>query len=399
MGKAHLPLDAAVQVANKANMTSATLTIDLGAVVRNWRALDAMSEGETGAVVKANGYGLGAGEVGRALLNVGVRSFFVATAAEGTDLRAAIGHGPRIFVFSGHMDGDTHLIREGSLTPLLNSVDQMLRHVEALPGAPFGIQLDTGMIRDAKLAPMINSIDQMLRHVEALPGHPFGIQLDSGMNRLGMEPAEWSAVRDIAIAQRPTLIMSHLACADTPDHSMNSQQLAAFRAMTDGLDVPRSLAATGGTLLGTDYHFDMTRPGVGLYGGLPFVDAEPVVTLDLPVIQVRDVEAGETVGYANSWTAEAAARIATVSGGYADGLIRAMGSHAVLYAGDTACPVVDRVSMDLITADVSALRHDPAHLQLMGRHQSVDSVADAAGTIGYEILTQLGGRYARTLLT
>ena len=363
MGKAHLPLDAAVQVANKANMTSATLTIDLGAVVRNWRALDAMSEGETGAVVKANGYGLGAGEVGRALLNVGVRSFFVATAAEGTDLRAAIGHGPRIFVFSGHMDGDTHLIREGSLTPLLNSVDQMLRHVEALPGAPFGIQLDTGM------------------------------------NRVGREPAEWAAVRDIAIAQRPALIMSHLACADTPDHSMNSQQLAAFRAMTDGLDVPRSLAATGGTLLGTDYHFDMTRPGVGLYGGLPFVDAEPVVTLDLPVIQVRDVEAGETVGYANSWTAEAAARIATVSGGYADGLIRAMGSHAVLYAGDTACPVVDRVSMDLITADVSALRHDPAHLQLIGRHLSVDSVADAAGTIGYEILTQLGGRYARTLLT
>ncbi|MEP1198603.1 alanine racemase [Tateyamaria sp.] len=343
-------------------MTSATLTIDLGAVVRNWRALDAMSEGETGAVVKANGYGLGAGQVGQALLSAGVRSFFVATAAEGTDLRTAIGHGPRIFVFSGHMDGDTHQILEGSLTPLLNSVDQMLRHVEALPGAPFGIQLDTGM------------------------------------NRLGMEPAEWSAVRDIAVAQRPTLIMSHLACADTPDHSMNGQQLAAFCAMTDGLDVPRSLAATGGTLLGTDYHFDMTRPGVGLYGGLPFVDAEPVVTLDLPVIQVRDVTAGETVGYANGWTAETDARIATVSGGYADGLIRAMGPRAVLFAGDVACPVVGRVSMDLITADVSALRNDPTHLQLMGRHQSVDTVADAAGTIGYEILTQLGARYARTIL-
>ncbi|MEO0765473.1 MAG: alanine racemase [Pseudomonadota bacterium] len=343
-------------------MTSATLTIDLGAVVRNWRALDAMSDGETGAVVKANGYGLGAGEVGQALLTAGVRSFFVATAAEGTDLRMAIGHGPRICVFSGHMDGDTHQIREGSLTPLLNSVDQMLRHVEALPGAPFGIQLDTGM------------------------------------NRLGMEPAEWSAVRDIAIAQRPALIMSHLACADTPDHAMNAQQLAAFRAMTDGLDVPRSLAATGGTLLGADYHFDMTRPGVGLYGGLPFVDAEPVVTLDLPVIQVRDVTAGETVGYGNSWTAKEDARIATVSGGYADGLIRAMGPRAVLYAGDVACPVVGRVSMDLITADVTALRHDPTRLQLMGRHQSVDSVADAAGTIGYEILTQLGARYARTIL-
>ncbi|WP_299725258.1 alanine racemase [uncultured Tateyamaria sp.] len=343
-------------------MTSATLTIDLGAVVRNWRALDAMSEGETGAVVKADAYGLGAAPVGQALRDAGVRNFFVATAGEGMILRDAIGHGLRIYVFSGHMEGDTDDIRAASLTPLLNSVDQMLRHVEALPGAPFGIQLDTGM------------------------------------NRLGMEPAEWSAVRDIAIAQRPALIMSHLACADEPDHAMNTQQLEAFRAMTDGIDIPRSLAATGGTLLGTKYHFDMTRPGVGLYGGLPFVDAEPVVTLDLPVIQVREVPQGETVGYANGWTAQKDSRIATVSGGYADGLIRAMGGKAALYAGDTRCPVVGRVSMDLITADVSALAQDPTSLQLMGRHQSVDTVADAAGTIGYEILTQLGQRYGRTLL-
>ena len=340
-------------------MTSATLTIDLGALVRNWQTLDAMSEGETGAVVKANGYGLGAPVVGRALLRAGVRSFFVATAGEGATLRAAIGTGPAIYIFSGHMGGDTTAVREAGLTPLLNSVDQMLRHVETLPGAAFGIQLD------------------------------------SGMNRLGMEPAEWAGVRDIAIAQGPALLMSHLACSDTPDHAMNAQQLSEFRAMTDGLDVPRSLAATGGTLLGPDYHFDMTRPGIGLYGGLPFIDAEPVVTLDLPVIQVRDVAQGETVGYANSWTAPRDARIATVSGGYADGLIRAMGARAMLYAGDVPCPVVGRVSMDLITADVTDLGGDPTKLQLMGRHQSVDTVADAAGTIGYEILTQLGLRYER----
>jgi alanine racemase len=159
--------------------------------------------------------------------------------------------------------------------------------------------------------------------------------------------------------------------------------------------VPRSLAATGGALMGPEFHFDMTRPGVGLYGGFPFVDAEPVVTLDLPVIQVRDVQQGETVGYANGWTAPRDARIATVSGGYADGLIRAMGSHATLYAGEVPCPVVGRVSMDLITADVTDLGGDPSHLQLLGRHQSVDTVADAAGTIGYEILTQLGLRYER----
>lgn len=343
-------------------MTSATLSIDLGALVRNWQSLDALSACETGAVVKANGYGLGAPVVGRALVRAGVRSFFVATAEEGNTLRGAVGQGPAIYVFSGHMAGDTNAIREAALTPLLNSVDQMLRHVEALPGAPFGIQLD------------------------------------SGMNRLGMEPAEWSAVRDIAIAQGPTMIMSHLACADESDHPMNARQLAEFRAMTDGLDIPRSLAATGGTILGPDYHFDITRPGIGLYGGLPFVEANPVVTLDLPVIQVRDVLQGESVGYGNTWIAPRDSRVATVSGGYADGLIRAMGPKATLYAGDTPCPVVGRVSMDLITADVTTLDHDPTELQLMGRHQSVDTVADAAGTIGYEILTSLGMRYQRSLV-
>ncbi len=354
------PFPRATLPVKTALMTSATLTIDLGALVRNWQALDALSEGETGAVVKANGYGIGSPVAGRALARAGVRSFFVATANEGAILRAALGQGPTIYVFSGHMVGDTRLVEEAALTPLLNSVDQMLRHVEALPGAPFGIQLDTGM------------------------------------NRLGMEPPEWSAVRDIAIAQGPQLIMSHLACADEPDHPMNAHQLSEFHAMTDGLDVPRSLAATGGTLMGGAYHFDMTRPGVGLYGGLPFEGAAPVVNLDLPVIQVRDVAKGETVGYGNVWQAPRDARIATLSGGYADGLIRAMGAQATLFADATPCPVVGRVSMDLITADVTDLGHDPDTLQLLGARQTVDMVADAAGTIGYEILTSLGQRYHRT---
>ncbi len=340
-------------------MATANLTIDIAALVRNWRDLDARTEVETGAVVKANGYGLGAPVVGRALARAGARTFFVAVAEEGAILRAALGQGPTIYVFSGHMVGDTGAIREAHLTPLLNSVDQMLRHVEALPGAPFGLQLDTGM------------------------------------NRLGLEPAEWAAVRDIAIAQRPSLIMSHLACADEPGHPMNAHQLDQFHQMTDGVDVPRSLAATGGLLLGEDYHFDMTRPGIGLYGGLPYVDAHPVVQLDIPVIQVRDVAPGETVGYGNTWRAQAPARIATISAGYADGLIRAMGGHAHLHAGDVAVPLVGRVSMDLMAVDVTALDHDPEALQLMGLHQSVDTIAEAAGTIGYEVLTNLGTRYKR----
>lgn len=340
-------------------MSTARLTIDLGALAMNWRALDSMTRVETGAVVKANGYGLDSGQAGRALAMAGARRFFVAAAEEGVILRRALGPGPEISVFSGHCAGDTEMIRDHDLVPMLNSIDQMLRHVEALPGAPFGIQLDTGM------------------------------------NRLGMEPAEWAALRDIALAQNPVLIMSHLACADEPDHPMNAQQLRVFKEMTGDLNVPRSLAATGGTLLGADYHFDLCRPGVGLYGGSPFEDAQAVVHLDLPVIQVRDVAPGETVGYSNTWTAQRPSRIATVAAGYADGLIRAMGARAVTFAGDDVCPVVGRVSMDLITIDVTDLDGDPEYLTLLNDRQTVDDLAEAAGTIGYEILTSIGARYKR----
>jgi alanine racemase len=254
---------------------------------------------------------------------------------------------------------------------------------------------DADMLRDADLVPMINSVEQLTRHIETLPGHAFGLQLDSGMNRLGFEDAEWREVREIAMAQAPVLVMSHLACADDAGHPMNVAQLDAFIGMTDGINAPRSLAATGGGLMGPSYHFDLTRPGIGLYGGLPFVDAIPVVTLDVPVIQTRHVAVGETVGYSGTWTATRPSRIATVASGYADGLIRAMGGKAMMHAGEVAVPFVGRVSMDLIGIDVTALEHDPESLQLIGAHQSVDTVAGFADTIGYEILTSLGARYQR----
>lgn len=320
---------------------------------------DAAPSAEAGAVVKANAYGLGLDRVAPALAGAGARKFFVAVAEEGAQLREILGPGPEIHVFSGHMAGDAALIR------------------------------------GATLIPMINGIDQMLRHVEGLPGHPFGIQLDSGMNRLGMEPAEWQALRDIALAQGPRLVMSHLACADEPDHEMNARQLSAFRAMTDGIEVPRSLSATGGILLGPDYHFDVTRPGVGMYGGLPLVGAQPVAHLSIPVIQTREVLPGETVGYGNTWTAQAPTRVATIAGGYADGILRAIGAEGWLWTGETRCKILGRVSMDLIGVDVSALDGDPEWLELLGPHQGVDQLADWAGTIGYEVLTSLGARYAR----
>ena len=179
---------------------------------------------------------------------------------------------------------------------------------------------------------------------------------------------------------------------------MNLQQLHAFAQMTDGIQAPRSLSATAGLLLGRDYHFDLTRPGIGLYGGLPYAQARTVVTIDLPVIQVRELAAGEAVGYANSYVAPHPIRVATVSGGYADGLIRAIGENGrgQLHAGQVPCPTVGRVSMDLITVDVSHLAEIPDHLTILGLNQSVDGLADAAGSIGHEILTSLGARYHRS---
>jgi alanine racemase len=342
-------------------MAGGVLSIDLDAVAANWRALDRLSGPgtQTAAVVKADAYGLGLAPVARALASAGARRFFVAQAAEGAALRTVLGPGPQIAVLCGHMEGDTADIAAADLTP------------------------------------MLNSLDQLTRHLEALPGHPFGIQLDTGMNRLGMEPAAWEAAAPVILPAGPELLMSHLACADEPGHAMNAAQLAAFRALTDGTGLPRSLAATGGLLLGPDYHFELTRPGIGLYGGLPYEAAARVVSLSLPVVQCRDLAAGETVGYGASWTAEAPARIATVAGGYADGLLRALSNRAVLWAGDVPCPVVGRVSMDLITVDVTHLPADPEALDVLGPQQHVDDLAEAADTIGYEILTGLGARYAR----
>jgi alanine racemase len=254
---------------------------------------------------------------------------------------------------------------------------------------------DTEMISDLDLTPMLNSLEQITRHLEALPGQPFGVQLDTGMNRLGIEMLEWQAVAPILLEAGPVMLMSHLACADEPDHPMNIAQLEAFHEMTDGTGLPRSFAATGGILLGPKYHFDLTRPGIGLYGGRPYDSAQRVVTLSLPVVQTREVAAGETVGYSCAWEAEAPSVIATLQGGYADGLLRSLSDNSVLWDGPNPCPLIGRVSMDLITADITTLREMPKYLDIIGPHQSIDDLADAAGTIGYEILTGLGARYRR----
>ncbi|PZO64266.1 MAG: alanine racemase [Paracoccus denitrificans] len=340
-----------------------TLRIDTGAIVANWKALAALAPtARTAAVVKADAYGLGALQVAPALYAAGARDFFVALASEGRQLRPTLPSDARIFVLSGAMAG----------------------------------QDVTGLI------PVLNSVEQFFRLRATAPQQPFAVQFDTGMNRLGLEPAEWAAIRAEVLAAPtsagvgPALVMSHLACADEPGHAANAAQLRQFREMVEGVDAPKSLSATGGILLGKDYHFDLTRPGVGLYGGQLFADADPVVSLSLDVVQTRTVAVGEAVGYGYAWVAERPSRIATVSAGYADGLPRALaGKGVTLWAADTPCPVVGRVSMDLITVDVTDLVTVPDRLFILNERQGVDDLANAAGTIGYEILTSLGGRYPR----
>ncbi|NOR61183.1 MAG: alanine racemase [Rhodobacteraceae bacterium] len=342
----------------------ATLTIDLGAICDNWRALDALSGPgtETAAVIKADAYGLGAATIGPALAAAGVKRFFVAQAEEAVALRANLGAEPEIYNFSGFMAGDDEAISKHGMIPVLNSAAQVKAFAKA--------------------------------HT----GHACGIQLDTGMNRLGMEALEATSVAHDIAALTPDLIMSHLACADEPLHPMNAAQHATFNAMSFALPAHRkSLSATGGILLGAPFHYGLTRPGIGLYGGEPFKDARPVVQLDLPVVQVRDVLPGEAVGYGASWLATRPSKIATVSSGYADGILRAAKGFS-LFAGSTPCPVVGRVSMDLLTVDVTDLNKVPPSLSLLNDTQTVDVLAEKAGTIGYEILTSLGRRYQRRYL-
>lgn len=335
-----------------------SLCIDLSAITANWRALAALAPGaRTGAVVKADAYGLGVGAVVPALVDAGVRDFFTFTAAEGQAIRPLVGTGARIFVMEGHV-----------------------------PGAP----LD-GLI------PCLVSAEQFFRDRTTRPRGPFAVQLDTGMNRLGIRPADWAALRGEVLAAGPALLMSHLYSADEPDPAPSERQRALFASMTEGAGVPRSLAATGGILRGPAYHFDLIRPGIGLYGALPYAEARPVVRLSLPVLQVHHLRPGDSVGYGASWAAARPSRIATMGGGYADGIMRRLsGAGLRLWAGGRACPVVGRISMDSMAVDVTDLADVPPALELIGPHQSVDALAAQAGTIGYEVLTSLGHRWPRS---
>jgi alanine racemase len=355
------------------------LTVDLAALAANWEALALRAEGAaTAAVVKGDGYGIGLEPAARTLAEAGCQTFFVALPEEGFRLRGAV-HDAIIYVLDGLMPGTADELAEAKLRPVLGS------WAELEDWADFRNSGGEGSA---------------------------AIHVDTGMNRLGLTPAEarrLSQSPELLEAVAPDLLMSHLAAADTPDHPLNRKQLAAFRAVRTLLpDIPASLANSAGIMLGPDYHFDLVRPGIALYGGAPAEGASPmrpVVTVEARILQVREVKPGETVGYGATETVRQPSRVAILAAGYADGYHRLAGSSdrrtgARAYLRGRHAPLIGRVSMDLIAVDVTAVpgaeRGD--FVELIGPNVPVDEVASHAGTIGYELLTGLGRRYFRTYI-
>jgi len=363
------------------------LSVDLGAVLANYNLLARRAlPAACGAVVKADAYGLGAGVIAPLLKRAGCSDFFVATVDEGIALRQALLPGVRIHLLGGLPGGSEREVDAAGLTPVLNTLGELerWRAYQTGPGR-----------------------DHALRRQASL-------HIDTGLNRLGLSRAECLDL--VADPRRLAgcnigLVLSHLACADDPEHPMNRRQLDLFREMAAALKLPAiqggaprlSLASSSGIFLGADYQFDLVRPGVSLYGVNPVIGGEnplrPALRLQAKILQLRDVDLDMTVGYGASHQVRGPTRIATLGVGYADGIFRSLGNRGwVIVAGQRA-PIVGRISMDLMTIDVGHLPPEAAVpgtlVDLIGPQQSIDQLAADAGTIGYEVLTNLGARFQR----
>ena len=357
-------------------LTRAEIVIDLRAVVDNWSRIGEIAAGTgVAAMVKADGYGLGAIAVTGVLKAAGCRDFFVAEIGEAIALRDA--HPDvEIFVLSGAQPGTLDDLVAHDLVPVLLDL----------------AQLDAWSDRSGREG----------RRLRA------NVHLDTAMNRTGFDRAETNALLrepDRLDAIEVVQVMSHLACADDPDDPTNVHQLAAFRELRRRLPHGiASLANTPGVALGPEYHFDHVRPGVGLYGADPTprrgLGLTPVVTVNAPVLQVRTADPGETVGYGATHRLDEHRCLATIGVGYGDGFLRSQSGRGYVAFGGHRAPILGRISMDLVTVDVTDLPDTVAigpgaPAELIGPTITIDDVADAAGTIAYEILTSLGNRYRR----
>jgi alanine racemase len=358
--------------------SQSVLTIDLGAIVRNYRDLQARiapSKATCAAVIKADAYGLGATAVAPALAAAGCRSFYVAQLGEAVAVRQSLPADALadVFVLGGLFSGEAEVCREYRLTPVLNDLGQL-------------------------------EIWSRAAHAAGSPAAAV-VHFDTGMSRLGLSPKEAARLAGEAGRLEGVQVLywlSHLACADEPVHPLNHDQLAMFKALTDRLPrAPRSFANSSGIFLGPDYHFDQCRPGCALYGINP-VPGQPnpmrqVATLRAKVLQVREIDRSQTVGYGATHRAAGPTRVATISVGYADGWLRSLSNRGFALFSGAKLPFIGRVSMDLVTIDASTVPQlKPGDfVELMGETFTADHVAEIAGTIGYEVLTRLGSRFHR----
>ena len=313
-------------------------------------------------MVKADGYGLGAERAARTLAQAGARVFFTATFGEALAVRRALGEGPQILVLNG-------------------------------PGA------DVERFLPARVIPVLNSLAQ----IKLWAGRgPAALNIDTGMNRLGIGPEELGPASAALKEASLVLVMTHLACGSDFKHAMNETQRVRFvDAATLFPKAPLSLSATAGALMGPQFHFDLIRPGIGLYGAAGLDADNPalhaVATIEAPILQVRDAEPGESFGYGAAFTATKKMRAATIALGYADGFLRALGGRGYGFLGGAKRPILGRVSMDLTIIDVTGCAEAApgAMVEFLGANVPLDDVAALAGTAPYEILTTFAGAVGR----
>ncbi|MBU6156771.1 MAG: alanine racemase [Alphaproteobacteria bacterium] len=350
---------------SQASPTRPVLTVDLLAIAENFRMIrSAVAPAEVAAAVKADAYGLGARPVARALAAAGCKAFFVAHMEEALDLRQDLPQAT-IFVLHGFV---------------------------ASQAVPFATH---------KLSPVISSLPQLEAWLGAGIPIPYALHVDTGMSRLGLSLAEAQTASNFA---RPTLLVSHLACADDATDPHNLAQLTAFKTVARRFPHAwTSLDASSGCFLGPEYTCDLVRPGIALYGGNPRKSGENpmrgVATLTAPILQVRSIDRGDTVGYGATYEASGPRRLAVAALGYADGLMRTLSNRGHGFVGGIRCPIVGRVSMDLVTLDISecppAAATPGTHVEFIGPSQPVDELARSAGTLAYEVFTRLGPRIIR----
>lgn len=356
------------------------LTVDLDAIVANWRKLEKTAvPAECAGVVKANAYGCGAEQVARALANAGCKTFFVATLDEAKVVRSAVPASAAIYVLDGFFQNSGEAYARIDCRPVIGELNELAEW------------------------------DVFCRRSGWSGGA--AIHIDTGMNRLGLTITEAQAIipRINAGDHGITLVMSHLVSAEQLNSPINDRQLTTFREIASLFSgVPASLSNSSGIFLGAQFQFDLVRPGAALYGINPTPEADnpmrPVVDLKARIVQIRNIERGETVGYGGTWTARRPTRLAIVSAGYADGYFRAASANdgtrgAEVVVSGRRCPIAGRVSMDLIAVDVTDLDKSAVRrghmVTLIGEGITVDELAHRFGTIGYEVLTSLGRRFAR----